>query len=306
MIDSSRIADSHASCHRHSERWRFVGSSGPGLAWISFFLLFPLVSILIISFLSRGDDGEILRPFTLENYRRFCGFGLLGYDPLYPIIIVRSLILASATTLFCIAAGLPLAFFIARLSPRGRTLALTLVVIPLWTNLLIRTYAWQILLASDSWLSQWAAWTGWLPPGQSLYPGFLAVYLGMVCDFLPFFVLPLYTSVEKIDWHQVEAATDLGADRFRAFRHAILPQIMPGLVAGVILVFIPAAGQFVIPDLLGGAKTILLGNLIQQEFGPSRDWPFGSAITVLVMILVLAALLLYSRYTAKRGEPELI
>lgn len=280
--------------------------SGPGLGWIAFFLLLPLGSILVISFLSRGEYGEILRPFTLENYRRFCGFGLLGYDPLYPLIIARSLAMALATTLVCVMTGLPLAFFIARLSPRGRALALILVVIPLWTNLLIRTYAWQILLAPDSLLSRLAAWSGLLPPGQALYPGTVAVYLGMVCDFLPFLVLPLYTSVEKIDWSQVEAAMDLGANRFHAFRHAILPQIMPGLVAGVILVFIPAAGQFVIPDLLGGAKTILLGNLIQLEFGPSRDWPFGSAITVLVMVLVLVVLLFYSRYTNKRGEPDLI
>jgi len=306
MIDSHQSAAPGDLQPQRSTYARFAGLSGPGLAWISFFLLVPLLSILVISFLSRGENGEILRPFTFENYRRFAGYGLLGYDPLYPLIIARSLVLALATTLVCIATGLPLAFFIAHLSPQGRTLALTMVVIPLWTNLLIRTYAWQILLAPDSFISRLASGTGWLQPGQSLYPGTWAVYVGMVCDFLPFLVLPLYTSVEKIDWSQVEAAMDLGANRLKAFRHAILPQIMPGLVAGVILVFIPAAGQFVIPDLLGGAKTILLGNLIQQEFGPSRDWPFGSAITVLVMILVLAALLLYSRYTNKRGEPYLM
>ena len=276
--------------------------SAPGLLWVTLFLLLPLVLILGTSFLSRGEYGQLERPFTLENYQRFAGFGSLGFDPLYPLIIARSLLLGAATTGLCVLAGLPLAFFVAGLPRRLKTPALTLVVIPLWTNLLIRTYAWQILLAPEGWLTRCATALGLLTPGQSLYPGTLAVCVGMVCDFLPFLVLPLYASVEKIEWTLAEAARDLGAGGWATFRHALLPQIRPGLMAGGILTFIPATGQFVVPDLLGGAKTVLLGNVIQQQFGQSHDWPFGSAVAVLSMTVVLAGLWLYARAATQQGE----
>jgi spermidine/putrescine transport system permease protein len=139
-----------------------------------------------------------------------------------------------------------------------------------------------------------------------LYPSAFAVYVGMLCAYLPFLVLPLYTAVEKIDWSIAEAASDLGADGPRVFRHAILPQVMPGMVAGMILVFIPATGQFVIPDLLGGAKTVVLGNAIQQQFGASRDWPFGSAIALVAMGVVLLGLWLQTRTAARRGGEGLL
>jgi len=277
-------------------------TAGPGLLWVTLFLVLPMVAIVGISFMSRGTYGQQELPLTLENYRRFFGFGIFGFDPLYPLIVMRSLMLGLATTFLCVIAGLPLAFFIANLPVRYKTLALTLVVIPLWTNLLIRTYAWQILLAPESALARIATSIGLATPGDGLYPGMFAVYVGMVCDYLPFLVLPLYASVEKIDWSLAEAAMDLGANRLQVFRHALLPQITPGLVAGTMLVFIPATGQFVIPDLLGGSKTVMLGNAIQQQFGPSRDWPFGSAITVLSMGMVMAGLWIYARVAAKKGE----
>jgi spermidine/putrescine transport system permease protein len=254
------------------------------------FLLLPLAAIAGISFLSRGDYGEILLPFTLENYKRLLGFGVLGYDPLYPFILLRSLVLGAGTVLLCLATGLPLAFSIARLPSRFKTAALTLVVVPFWTNLLIRTYAWQILLAPDGWLTRLAIAGGLRAPGHGLYPGTFAVAIGMVCDFLPFMVLPLYASVEKIDWHLAEAAMDLGANSVQVFRHALLPQVAPGLLAGAALVFLPATGQFVIPDLLGGARTVMLGNVVQQQFGPSRDWPFGAALAVTALLLMSLAL----------------
>jgi spermidine/putrescine transport system permease protein len=285
---------------------RSVFTSGPAVVWMLSFLLVPLLAITVISFMSRGQFGELERPFTLENYQRFAGFGLLGFDLLYPMVIVRSLVLGAVTVIFCVLLGLPMAFFISGLPRRFKNLALTLVVIPLWTNLLIRTYAWQILLAPNTFLSHIASALGFIAPGEPLCPSLFAIYLGMVCDFLPFLVLPLYASVEKLDWHIVEAAMDLGADGRRAFRHAILPQIMPGLVAGIILVFIPATGQFVIPDLLGGSKTLFLGNAIQVEFGSSRDWPFGAAITMLAIGMVMAGLWFYSKILGKKGEPDLI
>src|SRR6266571_4623465 len=281
-------------------------TSGPGLLWLTLLLLAPLLAIISISFLTRGAYGEIQWPPTLENYRRLVGFGPFGFDSLYPLIFLRSLALGALTMAFCVLTGFPLAFFIATLPARFKTAALTLVVIPFWTNLLVRTYAWQILLAPDGWLSQLAAMLGVVPPETPLYPGLFAVALGMFCDFLPFMVLPLYASMEKLDWSIVEAARDLGANPRQALWHAVLPQARPGLIAGCVLVFLPATGQFVIPDLLGGAKTTLLGNAIQQQFGSSRDWPFGSAIAVAALALVLGGLWIQARFAGRKGEPPVL
>ena len=290
----------HLTRRRHI--LRSAMTSGPGIAWVTLFLLIPLVAVAVISFLTRGAYGDFRLPFTLDNYRRLAGFGILGFDPLYPIVIVRSLILAAGTTFVCVVLSFPLAFFIAALPPKRKNLALTLIVIPFWTNLLIRTYAWQILLAPDGTLARVASALGITNAGDPLYPSTFAVTLGMLCAYLPFLVLPLYTAIEKLDWSIAEAAMDLGANGPRVFRHAILPQVMPGLVAGIILVFIPATGQFVIPDLLGGAKTVMLGNAIQQQFGASRDWPFGSAIAFLGMGIVMLGLWLYTKAAGERGE----
>jgi spermidine/putrescine transport system permease protein len=303
---SSALPTASANSRIRPRLWPVLLIAGPGIGWIAFFLLIPFVAIAIISCLSRGAFGEITRPLTTENYVRFFGFGLLGFDPLFPMIFLRSLIMGTATAVLCVVLGFPLAFFIAGLPARYKTLALTLVVIPLWINLLIRTYAWQILLAHDGWLARLLGYLGILPEGAALYPGLFAVYVGMVCDFLPFLVLPLYASAEKLDWSIVEAAMDLGAGGWQVLRHAILPQVMPGLMAGVLLVFIPAMGQFVVPDLLGGAKVMLLGNAIQLEFGSSQDWPFGSAITVLAMVWVMLGLWYYARSVGRTGEPNLI
>jgi len=290
---------------QRGELARSALTSGPGLAWLAIFLLLPLCGIVAAGFLSRGPYGEIQAQFTLENFRRLLGFGPLGFDPLYARILLRSLGLATGTVALCTVAAFPLVFFIAGLPPRFKQLALMLVVIPFWTNLLIRTYAWQIILSNTGWLAQGATALGWIAPGEALYPGLFAVFIGLTCDYLPFLALPLYASVERIDWSQAEAASDLGASAPRAFWHAVLPQIRPGLIAGAILVFIAAAGQFVIPDLLGGARTALLGNAIQQQFGVSRDWPFGSAIACVSMLIVLLGLWLFARTAGQEGRKTL-
>lgn len=287
---------------RGGQLLRSAATSGPGILWVCAFLLAPLIAIAVIAVLTRGPYGEIGPPLTLQTFRRLLGFGLFGFDPLYPVIILRSLILAAGTTAGCLLAAFPLAFFIAALPTRFKNIALTLVVVPFWTNLLIRTYAWQILFAADGPLGRAAAGLGLVGTGEALYPGLFAVSVGMLCAYVPFLVLPLYTAVEKLDWSIAEAAMDLGADGPRVFRYAILPQVTPGLVAGVILVFIPATGQFVIPDLLGGAKTALLGNAIQQQFGPSRDWPFGSALALVGMGIVLVGLWIYARVAGERAQ----
>jgi len=275
--------------------------SAPALLWIAILFLSPLVLMLGISLFSTGEFGELETPLTLFSYQRVLGFGTFGWEPTYPTIVFRSLGFAALTMALCLILGLPLAFFIARLPSRYKTFALTLVVIPLWTNLLVRTYAWQILLSPEGWIANFAVALGLAQHGEPLYPGALAVLLGLVCDYLPFLVLPLYASVEKIDWQLAEAARDLGASGWDLFRHAVLPQISPGLAAGIILVFAPATGQFVIPDLLGGAKTVFLGNVIQQQFGSSRDWPFGSALAGVAMLVVLVALWFHARIARRKG-----
>lgn len=288
-----------------AQTFRAAWLCGPALAWVTVFLLVPLLFVVALSFAERGDAGEIVWRFTWENYSRLLGHGALGFDPVQPLILTRSLGVGLATALLCLLTGLPVAFFIAGLSRRWKTVALTLVVIPFWTNLLIRTYAWQVLLAPEGWLAMTLARAGVLPPGTALYPGWPAVMLAMVCDYLPFMILPLYASVEKVDWSLTEAAADLGASPWRAFWHAVLPQIRPGMVAGLILVFLPATGQFVIPDLLGGAKVALLGNAVQQQFGVSRDWPFGSAIAVAALLVMCFSLWLHTRVTKGRREVTL-
>jgi spermidine/putrescine transport system permease protein len=304
MRNASSATQSGIRKDGRADRGAFL-AAGPALLWQTLFLLLPLVLIGGISFFSRGAYGEIEFPLTLENYRRLLGFGWLGFEAVYPVIFLKSIILGIATALLCLIAGLPLAFFIAGRSDRFKTVALTLVVIPFWTNLLIRTYAWQILLSNESPLTRLLHALGLGSPGEPFYPGPGAVLIGMICDFLPFMALPLYASVEKIDWTIADAAADLGAGRWQVFRHALLPQIYPGMLAGTVLVLLPATGQFVIPDLLGGAKTVLLGNAIQQQFGQSRDWPFGSAISFAALGLLLMTLWVFARRNA-RQESELI
>lgn len=286
------------------ERLRALVAGGPGVFWVFLFLLVPLLGVLATAFATRGDYGQVEWRFTWENFTRFAGFGPFGFEPLYPAIVLRSLGMAAATSVLCLTAALPLTFFIARLPERWRRVALMGVVIPYWTNLLIRTYAWQIMLSAEAWPARMASALGLIPEGGALYPGMFAVFVGLTCDYLPFLALPLYASVEKIDWSLAEAASDLGASGWRVFRHALLPQIVPGLVAGTTLVFIAATGQFVIPDLLGGAQTVLLGNAIQQQFGPSRDWPFGSAIACLTMALVMVGLWVFGRMSETETETQ--
>lgn len=281
-------------------RARAWSAGAPALIWLAVFFALPLAIILLTSFWTRGEYGAVERIWTFENFQRLAGFGLLGFDPLYPLVLLRSVAMGAGTAALCLLAGLPLAFFIASLRGRARTIGLILVVIPFWTNLLIRTYAWQILLSPGGWLARVAAALGWANPGEALYPGIGAVSIGMVCDYLPFMVLPLYASVEKVDWSLAEAARDLGAKPWAAFWHGVLPQIRPGLTAGFILVLLPATGQFVIPDLLGGAKTFMLGNAIQQQFGSSMDWPFGSAMALVTLTIVAVAVWLFGRIRTER------
>jgi spermidine/putrescine transport system permease protein len=265
------------------------------MAWMMVFLVLPGLVLVLVSLATRGAYGQVEWVFSLENYKRLMGFSLFGWTADYLVILWRSVVVAFVTTLVSVILSYPLCFFIAAREKRSRYMWLTLVIIPFWTNMVIRTYAWFLILAPELPFARIAAALGIVAPGAPLYPNAFAVYIGMVSMFLPFVTLPLYASVEKLDWSLVEAAQDLYASRVRVFTQAILPQTLPGLSVGVILTFVPAMGMFVVPDLLGGAKYMLVGNLIQQQFGASRDWPFGAAISMALMVLTMVSLQIYRR-----------
>ncbi len=268
--------------------------SWPAAYWLGLFFMVPLLIMLVVSFGQRSSVGTVIYTFTLDNYIRF--FGRIGGRFLYLLILWRSLWLALINTALCLLFGYPLALWIARQPERRRNTYLLLVMIPFWTNFLVRTYAWMVILRDtgviNTFLVDVLGWTD--RPLRLLFtPG--AVFLGLFYGYLPFMVLPLYTSIERLDWSLIEAAQDLGANTRRVFREIMLPLTMPGIVAGSILVFIPSVGAYVTPDLLGGARVTMVGNLLQQQFLVVRDWPFGSAVGFILMILMLVATMIYFR-----------
>ena len=270
----------------------------PANGYLFLFMLLPLALVIVLSFLSRGTYGEVVFKFNINNYTRL-------FDPLYGKILLYSLWVGVATTLLTILIGYPLAYYIARAPARQRSLLLFLILVPFWTNFIIRIYAWIMILRAGGLLDsllQWAHITQG-PLGLLYTP--TAVMIGMVYEFLPFMVLPLFTSLEKIENSILEAAADLGAPPWKVFLRITLPLSVPGMIAGTILVFIPAMGMFVIPDLMGGAKTILIGNVIRNQFLTARDWPFGAAASMILMILTMIFTLYYTR-KAGFGEELLV
>jgi len=277
---------------------------------IGAFFLLPLVIMLLISFGQRGTYGG-LKPIEdlwayvssgdfLANYRK-------SLEPLYLSIYWRSLWMAVVTTVLCLVVSYPMAYYIAVVAPaKWKNLLLGLVVIPFWTSFLIRTYAWMLILRTEGLANAVLQWSGLIDhPLNLLYTDF-SVMLGLVYGELPFMILPLYASLEKLDLTLLEAGNDLGANHVQTFFRVTVPLTMPGIVAGVILVFIPSIGQFVVSDLLGGAKSILAGNLIQNQFAVARNKPFGSAIAFELTAVVLALLLAYAWYTKKKGQEVLL
>jgi len=274
----------------------------PGMAWIVAFLAVPCLALIAVAFTSRGSFGGIEWSFSIENLRRLAGYDLFGWSPDNIRILARSLWVALVSTLLCVVLAYPLAFFLASRSVRSRALWMTALLIPFWTNLVIRTYAWLLVLAPEMPVAKLLAWMGLIEPGYPAYPSEIAVWIGMVSAFLPFVALPLYTAVEKLDWTLVEASQDLYATRWRTFWTAIWPQTLPGISVGVTLTLVPAMGMFVVPDMLGGAKYMLVGNLIQQQFGTARDWPFGAMVSIALMALTLVTLLLVGRTKKKEVQ----
>lgn len=277
----------------------------PGFLWVFVFLALPCLALFAVGFAQRGTYGDVDWTFSLENLKRLAGFGLFGWSPDNLVVLGRSMVVAAVTTFLCALLSYPLAFFIAARPKRSRTVWLTLVLVPFWTNLVIRTYAWLLVLAPQMPPARLCARLGWIGPGEALYPSAFAVYLGMISTFLPFVALPLYAAVEKMNWSLVEAVQDLYGGPVRMFIHGVLPQTMPGLSVGVTLTLIPAMGMFVVPDMLSGARYMLVGNLIQQQFGTSRDWPFGAMVSLSLMLLTLVTLFVLNarKFSKKEARP---
>jgi len=281
-------------------RWQGILLALPVTLLMTVLLVVPLIIIGVNSFGQRGPDNTIIYNFNLNNYLRLLGISEPGvWDTLYLEILVRSLWLAFQSTVLVILVGYPLAYFIARAPRRQRNFWLFLVLVPLWTNFVIRVYAWIMILRNQGVLNSLLGWAAGLfglnfTP-LDLYPSDFAVLVCMVYEFLPFMILPIYTSLEKIEPVLYEAAADLGAAAWRTFVRVTLPLSLPGLTAGTILVFIPVIGTFVVSDILGGKQVILVGNLIQRQFLDARNPPFGSAASIILMVFTLLFTLYYTR-----------
>jgi spermidine/putrescine transport system permease protein len=267
---------------------RLAGLLAPVTVWLGLFFLVPLLLILAYSFGTSGVYGGITLGFNPGNY-------LKVFDPLYLEIIARTFVIAGINTLLCLALGYPLAYFIVFDGRRWRNALVLMVMVPFWTSLLIRAYAWVVILGGNGLANRTLQFLGVTDGQVNLIFTPQAVLMGMVYSYLPFMILPLYAALEKFDARLKEAAKDLGASRWQTFWRVTFPISKPGIIAGSILVFIPSAGEFVIPDLLGGSQTVFTGNLIRQQFLQARDWAFGSALSVMLAMLLLAAIMFYIR-----------
>lgn len=267
----------------------------PARVWMALFFACPLAIVCAYSFLTRGDYGGVEQPWTIESFTRLA-------DPLYLAILWRSIWIAALSTALCALLGFPLALFISR-SGRRKNLYLQLVLLPFWTSFLVRTYAWLFILRDTGLVNTVLTGLHLISrPLQLLYNDG-AVLLGLVYNFLPFFVLPMYATLERLDPALLEAAADLGARPFATLWRVVIPISAPGFVAGSMLVFIPCLGAYLTPDLLGGGKSVMLGNLIQNQFTTARDWPFGSAAS---LVLMLASALILSGLMRSRVARELM
>lgn len=265
--------------------------------WLLLFTLLPTLLVLAVSLLSRDEAGFIAPIPTLENYHRLL-------DPIYLKVFVDSLLTAALTTLLCLLVAYPFAWALSRVDRRWRPVLLTLVIIPFWTNSLVRVYAIRSLLAAKGALNTLLLALSLIDePVRLLYSGW-AVSIGLVYVLLPFMILPLYSSFEKLDPRLIEAAADLGASPLARFRHVIVPLTLPGIAAGCLLVFLPALGLFYVTDVLGGARNLMIGALLKDQFLDARDWPFGAAASLVVIGLLFLFLTLYRLAQRHLGDTE--
>ncbi len=284
-----------------------LGLIGVPVGFILVFFIVPLAIMAAVSVAERGQFGGVQwNTFSIDAYVRFFyerDFDdSLIWNPAYAQILLRSVWLSLLTTVLCVLIGFPTALYMAMQPPPRRNLLIFLVTIPFWTNLLVRNYAWILMLRSGGLLDSALQSLGLTTGSLNLMYTETAIAIGLTYSFLPFMVLPIYSSLEKLDFRLVEAAYDLGADKWRALRRIVIPLAMPGIAAGAILVFIPCLGAYVTPDLLGGSKSMMIGNLIQNQFGSGRNWPFGAALSFALLAIVLLAMMLY--LIRFRGAPQ--
>jgi len=282
--------------HRHNNA-KVFGILSPCIFWIGVFFLLPLVIMAIYSFLERGLYGGVNWVFTWEHYPRFL-------SPIYLKILLRTFRLSFMATIALLLIGYPMAYKIARAPKRWRSILLFLVILPFWTSDLIRTYAWMLILRDTGLINNVLQYLHIIKEPISLLYNEGAILLGLIYVYLPFMVLPLYASIEKLDPSLLEAAEDLGATPLWRFLKVTVPLTKSGILAGSLLVFIPSVGVYVVSDLLGGAKAMMIGNLVKLQFGMARNWPFGSAASFVLMTVVLFAVFAYLKFAGGKEALE--
>lgn len=279
--------------------------AGPALVTIFVFMLLPMLIALLYSFMTPSPYGGVEHPYTTSSYVRFLYDRDLDdsliFDTTYLQIFLRSLILAFLTTVGCLAIGLPLGWYMATRRPLMRQILVLLVTIPFWTNLLIRTYCWVLLLRDQGLINQFLQATGLTRAPITFLYSDSAILLGLIYSSVPFMALPIYSALEAIDPRMIEAAYDLYASRGAIMRKLVWPLAKPGIAAGIMLVFVPSLGSFLAPDILGGGKKLMISSLIQQQFSTSRDWAFGAALSVILMVFVLISLMWIASRRTKIG-----
>ncbi|VGO11245.1 Putrescine transport system permease protein PotH (TC 3.A.1.11.2) [plant metagenome] len=280
----------------------------PPYAWLALFLLVPFFLVLKISFAELEFGVPPYTPLyefkdeTITLALHLRGYAMLLADSLYVQTYLNSLKMAAITTLWCALIGYPIAYYIARSAPAVRNVLLLAVILPFWTSLLLRVYAWVGILRNDGLLNNFLMWLGVIDGPLEIYRTDLAVYIGMIYAYLPFFILPLYANLVKLDTRLLEAAYDLGARPWQAFLKITLPLSRAGVIAGAMLVFIPCVGEYVIPEMLGGANTLMMGRLMWNEFFTNTDWPMAASITVVMVLLLLVPLALFQKSQVRQME----
>ena len=277
---------------------------GPVSLFLAVFFLGPLAIMIVTSFLAPGLYGGVEWTWYPHNYGRILGFAdpmFEDFDPVYIAIFLRSLKIAALTVVATLFVCYPAAFCISRLSDRWKNFCLFLITLPFFTSLIVRLFIWVLILRQTGLVNEVLLGTGIIARPLELIYTDGAIILGMVYVFIPFMFMPVYASVEKLDWTLVRASLDLGAGPIRTFLRIILPLTAPGIAGGAVIVFIPALGNFVVPAILGGAKVMMLGNLIEQQFLAARNWPFGSALAMMVMTVMLVLLFIHVIVSGRRG-----
>lgn len=265
----------------------------PYMVWMAIFIVIPLLLVLFYSLTTGNINDPSSLSFSLNSYARV-------FDIMFLKVIWKSFKLAIISTMFCLILGYPVALIISNVKAKYKSILLMFFLVPIWMNFLLRTYAWMAILSPNGFINRLLSFLGL--PTLSIMPGQTAVVLGMIYNFLPFMVLPIYTVLSKIDRSVLEAAMDLGANKAVTFIKVILPLTIPGIISGITMVFMPAVSTFVISQLLGGGKELLIGNLIEQQFTVQRDWHFGSALSIILMIMILISMAIMSKVDKDSGN----